>query len=224
MGRMGRFVKMDVMTMERPYAGLLAEQRKQVRRDSLIAAGLELLGTQGAAATSVRAVCRQAGLSSRYFYESFANLDELLVAVFDHLMQGGISRAISETLEFGGDLRTTISAVATAFAGTLNDPRAMRVLLIEAWGSETLTRRRVETLHQGAAMLAAAVKRDRSQTTDTRVEIAAFTIMGGLLETVLAWTDGALGVPLEQVLEQFTDISVAAMEHALASSTKPSRQ
>jgi AcrR family transcriptional regulator len=207
---------MDAMTMERPYAGLLADERKKVRRESLIAAGLELLGTQGAAATSVRAVCRQAGLSSRYFYESFANLDELLVAVFDNLMQGGISRALNEIPESGGDLHKTITAVATAFAGTLDDPRAMRVLLIEAWGSETLMRRRVETLHEGAAMLAAAVRRDHSKSADSRVDVAAFTIMGGLLETTLAWLDGALNMPLDRLLEQFTDVAVATMQRALA--------
>ena len=41
------------------------------------------MGTEGAAAATMRATCREAALTERYFYESFANRDELLVAVLD---------------------------------------------------------------------------------------------------------------------------------------------
>jgi AcrR family transcriptional regulator len=34
---------------------------------------------------TVRAVCRQAGLTERYFYESFADRDEFVRAVYDHV-------------------------------------------------------------------------------------------------------------------------------------------
>ncbi|MEV6770146.1 TetR family transcriptional regulator [Nocardia sp. NPDC051030] len=205
------------MTIERPYAGKLADERKQTRRAALLAAGLELLGTEGVQATSVRAVCRQSGLSSRYFYESFTDLDELLVAVFDDVMEGGFVRALEQIPNLDGDLRAIIAAVCSAFGETLQDPRAIRILLVEAWGSEALQRRRVETLHAGAAALAAVVRQDADPApADGVVEIAAFAIMGGLLETTLAWVDGALPLPLERVFEQFIDLSVATMRQALA--------
>ncbi|WP_405145431.1 hypothetical protein OG308_18025 [Nocardia salmonicida] len=49
------------------------------------------------------------------------------------------------------------------------------------------------------------------------IKIAALAIIGGLLETLLAWIDGQLDSPLDQVLELFIDklfidISVGTME------------
>jgi AcrR family transcriptional regulator len=216
MGVLVMVVKMDSVTIERPYGGQLAEQRKQVRRIALLEAGLEVLGTRGAQATSVRSVCRQAGLSSRYFYESFANLDDLLIAVFDHIMESGINQAINDIPPHNGDLRTTIAAIVNAFAATLEDPRSMRILLVEAWGNEALMRRRSQTLHAGASMLAAVVTTDAAPAPDDRrAEVAAFTIMGGLLENALAWADGALDMPFGHVIHHFTDIAAATMEQAL---------
>jgi AcrR family transcriptional regulator len=211
---------MGVVTVERPYAGQLAHERKQARRATLIEAGLELLGTHGVNATTVRAVLQKTGLSQRYFYESFANIDELLVGVFDHVMKSTTARVIAELPQTGGDIRAMISALANAFAATLDDPRATRVALIEAWGSETLMRRRVATLHAGADMLADAVKNATDNApSDGSVELAAFAIVGGLLESMLAWVDGALDISRDTLFERFTDISVATMEEALRGGT-----
>lgn len=212
------FVKMDNVTIERPYAGQLSHERKSARRAALVEAGFELLGTKGVQATTVRAVVREAGLNTRYFYESFANIDELLVAVFDRVMEGGIRAAIAQLPATDGDLRGTIAAIGHAFVSTLDDPRAMRIALVEAWGSEALMRQRVATLHSGAAMLATVVKAGNADApTDGTVELAAFSIMGGLLESMLAWVDGALDMPRDRLIERFTDLSVATMERALTS-------
>src|SRR5436853_65468 len=40
-----------------------------------------------ASATTVRAVCARAELNARYFYESFDDIDALLVAVYDHVVE-----------------------------------------------------------------------------------------------------------------------------------------
>ncbi|MFS8631049.1 MAG: TetR family transcriptional regulator [Bacillales bacterium] len=54
--------------------------RRAERRALLIAAAYRLFGEGGEAALSVRSVCRESELNSRYFYESFADVDELLGA------------------------------------------------------------------------------------------------------------------------------------------------
>jgi hypothetical protein len=80
-------------------------------------------------------------------------------------------------------------------------------------------RRRIATLHAGASSLAQAVQAVQASNAhspaDGSIELAAFTVMGGLLESMLAWVDGALHMPRAQLLEQIIDISVAAMEYAL---------
>ena len=76
------------------WKGIPADRRREERRRRLLDAGFDLLGREGWAATSVRAVCRAAGLSSRYFYESFADLDALVVAIFDEVVAQTTSRIL----------------------------------------------------------------------------------------------------------------------------------
>ena len=63
----------------RPYAGASREARERARRERIIAAGIELFGTVGYRAATVGAVCETAGLNKRYFYESFATLEDLQI-------------------------------------------------------------------------------------------------------------------------------------------------
>ncbi|SPM38229.1 hypothetical protein MNAB215_405 [Mycobacterium numidiamassiliense] len=71
----------------RDYDGKTADERVAERRARLIDAGLELFGEHGYAGTSIRAVLRQSGLRDRYFGESFPDLDSLLAAVYDQLIE-----------------------------------------------------------------------------------------------------------------------------------------
>lgn len=65
------------------WAGVPLTDRRVERRTLLIDAALALFGADGEHAVSVRSVCRQSALNTRYFYESFADTDELLGAVYD---------------------------------------------------------------------------------------------------------------------------------------------
>jgi AcrR family transcriptional regulator len=70
----------------RDYDGKTTAERVAERRARLIDAGFELFGDVGYAGTSIRAVLRQSGLIDRYFAESFADLDALLAAVYEQLI------------------------------------------------------------------------------------------------------------------------------------------
>lgn len=75
------------MAKIRPYGGVQARDRIAERRGRLLDAGLELLGgSDDAADLTVRAVCAEAGITARYFYESFADKDALVAAVFDRVV------------------------------------------------------------------------------------------------------------------------------------------
>ena len=66
------------------WRGTTADERAEQRRVRLLEAALELLGTEGAAGVTVRAVVRASALSPRFFYESFSDRDALLIVVADH--------------------------------------------------------------------------------------------------------------------------------------------
>ena len=73
------------MAGKRNWAGTTLTGRKASRREQLIEAGIELLGDEDGPMVSVRTACRTAGLTERYFYESFTDRDELALAVYEHV-------------------------------------------------------------------------------------------------------------------------------------------
>lgn len=72
----------------RPYRGVAKDERCAERRRRLIEAGIQVFGAETYHGGTVRAVCAAAGLTERYFYESFLNREQLLRAVYDELIDG----------------------------------------------------------------------------------------------------------------------------------------
>ncbi len=73
------------------WSGVPLQDRQARRRDDLIAAGIGLLGSPGGPSLTVRAVCRAAELTERYFYESFSDRDEYVAAVYDEVCTAAMS-------------------------------------------------------------------------------------------------------------------------------------
>ena len=105
-----------------PLVGVPLEDRQALRRDELVAAGVQLLGGESGPAVTVRAVCREAGLTERYFYESFADRDEFVRAVYDDVCTRAMSALMSAT--------TPREAVERFVALMVDDPVRGRVLLL----------------------------------------------------------------------------------------------
>src|SRR3979409_1941918 len=113
----------------RPYNGIAAHERVAVRRHRLREAGLQCYGPDGYAATGVKDVSRQAGLTHRYFYESFEDSEALFLAVFDsvmaELLEGSANAIMAAEPDLEAQLRASVTAFLTAFA---NDPRRARIV------------------------------------------------------------------------------------------------
>src|SRR5699024_1878814 len=75
-----------VVRRERRDAGARSEAWEHARRERIIAAGLELFGTDGYRAATVGAVCETAGLNKRYFNDSFATLEDPLCEVYQRVV------------------------------------------------------------------------------------------------------------------------------------------
>ena len=127
----------------RAYGGLSPEDRVAARRARLVQAGAALFGTQGLRATTVRSVCTEAGLTDRYFYESFASLEALLAAVYVDMMAGLRQRLLAlppwPAQPRGADVdwpaaERRCSAGYQAWFDAVSDPRFARVVLAEVLG------------------------------------------------------------------------------------------
>lgn len=107
----------------RTYGGASPTQRTSERRARLLEAGLALYGTQGFAATSIDAVCAEAGLTKRYFYESFRSAEELLAAVYREATARVQQRVAEAILAAGDDLQDRAAAGVAAYFHVIDTDR-----------------------------------------------------------------------------------------------------
>jgi len=117
------------------YRGQSAEERTAERRKRLVEVGIELYGTHGFRATSVKMVCLAAGLTERYFYESFANGEALLCETCSVIMNGMRRRAVEVMEQVDNTLKERVGAAASAyFSGLAQNPGTGRIILFEMEG------------------------------------------------------------------------------------------
>jgi AcrR family transcriptional regulator len=200
----------------RTYRGEAAEERRLRRRARLLEAGLELLGKRGWQATTVTAVCELAQLTPRYFYESFVDRDELLVAIFDGIVEEITHEVLAAEPR---DAHESLRATVTAFVRmATEDPRKGKAAFVEAFGSEALMRRRFERMHWFAGRLAEQARAGRRlrKAEARRLQVACLVAAGGLIETMVAWLQGDLDSSAAQVIDGYTRVSSAGLSAALA--------
>jgi AcrR family transcriptional regulator len=203
----------------RTYAGQSAADRRAERRERLMAAGLDLLGTEGSAGTTVRAVCGRAKLTPRYFYESFDDLDALLIAVLDDVVTDATATILRAVDAAPHDAHAKAHAAIETFVGFLSDdPRRARVCFVESLSNERLARRRRD-LQRGMTALVAAQGREFygvQADTDPMADIAAELLVGGMAELLMSWLNGDLHVTRAQLVADMSELFVATGETAAA--------
>jgi AcrR family transcriptional regulator len=206
----------------RTYAGVSAEQRRSRRRAALLAAALDTVATDGVAGVSVRGVCGRARLNDRYFYESFADRDQLLLALVDDLFGQAIGVIVDALDGLPRDAQVRVRAGITAAVGFLvDDPRRGRMLL-ESQATEALQRRRHEAVRLVAGIVTNQAQELLGELAPSRLdtELAAITLVSGSLELLAAWLRGELDVTREHL----TDFLIAMLLTASDLSTVLDRE
>lgn len=190
----------------RTYGGASPAQRRDERRSRLLQAGLALYGTQGFAATSIDAVCAEAGLTKRYFYESFGSAEELLAAVYldaTARVQGQVGEAI---LAAGDDLQTRATAGVAAYFHVIDSDRpTANVILSELLplaGSAREAIRGATTSWTG--LVATALDGRRYRGHDTRLVAAAVWAL--LAGSAIRWALDDYAEPVESLIALTSDI------------------
>jgi AcrR family transcriptional regulator len=199
----------------RRYRGVSAQQRHLERRERLLDAGLDLLGTEGWAKTTVTAVCARAKLTERYFYQSFPSREHLLVAVFDRIAGEAAEVVLAAVAAAPHDARARARAAIAAYVELVtDDPRKGRVTLLEALGCEALETRRRQTLHTFAQLVAVQARSFYGPSVASRrdVELTAHFLVGGLAELLIAWLQGGLEISRDQLVDHCAALFVAAAQ------------
>jgi AcrR family transcriptional regulator len=198
----------------RVYGGIDAAGRQAARRARLMEAGLDLLGTGGLAALTVRRVCQRAGLAARYFYESFPGLDALTVAVFDSIVEELIGSGLRALAAAPPGSRAQIrAALGCAIDLIGDDPRKGRVILTLALASPELAERRLDGAERIARMVAVHATAHFPQhppAGDRRLVLLSRFVVGGFAEILTAWMRDPGGLSRGQLLDDCTELLLAA--------------
>lgn len=186
------------------YRGVSAVERAAERRTRLLEATLAVWADPSVSTTMTN-VCARAGLSERYFYESFANLDAAQTAVLDQVateIETTTHEAAEAAEAAGGDPAARAMASVSAFVQLLvDDPRKGRVAIVEAAAMPALRPRRTELLRHFAHRTAeAAGELQLSPRSGAEDELAGLLFIGGVAELVTAWLDGAVDATPEDLV------------------------
>ncbi|WP_423823218.1 TetR/AcrR family transcriptional regulator [Salinisphaera sp. SPP-AMP-43] len=209
---------MPAVSTGRYYAGLSSDERRSARREALIAAGLRVFGSVGFRGATVKAVCREAGLTERYFYESFANSEALFAAVYRDCVQrleDDLTRGMAEA---GDSTEAATRHSLQTFFEHISDPQTARVLLIEIFGISAEIDRvyRSTTLHFAGlieALLGRVYALDRLPAACDR-RILAMGLIGSTIHIAMYWALNHYRDPLETIVETNLEL-YRAMQGAL---------
>ncbi len=101
----------------RVYGGRSAQERRQDRRARLLAAALDLFGTDGFPSTTIERLCAVANIATRSFYEEFASREDLLRTVYDELVVAATARIVGALEEQDGTLDERVRRAVGAYLG-----------------------------------------------------------------------------------------------------------
>jgi AcrR family transcriptional regulator len=200
----------------RPYRGVEAAERAAARRKQLLAAGLDLLGADGQdiAEVTVRGVCRRAGLSARYFYESFTDKNEFVGHVFDWVIADLVATTRAAMVAGPPDeqANTGMANVVRTVAG---NARVGRLLFSTQLANAAVMRKRAES----GALLAVlsghyAIDTLRAPANE-HVKAAAHFAVGGVGQTLSAWLAGDVHMEPDELADHLASLLVELTEPSL---------
>lgn len=187
----------------RPYAGASREAREAARREQMIAAGISLFGTTGYRATTVGAICEAAGLNKRYFYESFATLEDLLCEVYERV----VADLRGAVLGAGGETAPEVlrGFIASFLDWAQADPVKAKVHLFEVLGVSP----RVDELYRSHGRSIGDELVDRlaasfsgPKPSAERQRILGDVLVGAGLQLVVDWVISGYDPPRDELLAE----------------------
>jgi AcrR family transcriptional regulator len=190
-----------------------ASDRVAARRDRLLDAALELYGTRGFAATGVKDICREAGLTDRYFYESFRDAADLFAATYDRSTDALLASVAEAVAAAPPAPEPQVRAAIGTFARTLaDDRRTARVLFVETAAAGPEVEEHVRANLRRFAELVAATARPHvsSGASPRRLDIGALSLVGAIQRVVIEWQDGDLDASIDEIIDYLVRLFLVA--------------
>jgi AcrR family transcriptional regulator len=192
----------------RTIRGLDADQRREHRREQLLAAALELIARDGYANTSIEQICQTAYVGNKAFYELFDSKEDCYVALLRHLMDLTQQRVLEAMQHSPADEHEMARRMVAAFAhAMIDDPRTALVTLRDVSGiSPAIEQQRRENRRRAASVIETFWRRHHR---DNSVDYQGLAIatLGGLLEVAADWlheSDTNQPLPVDSLINKLT--------------------
>lgn len=202
---------------ERQFKGLSLSERKLARRTKLIEAGIEAYGTQGFFSVTVKDICREAGLTERYFYESFKKSEQLFQTIFLQLIEELQQRVMQAIMQASPNPDKMTEAGLRALLNMLkDDPRVARIIYVDAM--------LVQELHNQATIQETMLRFDRMiqafvmlmmphlSRSQHEVSLIATGLNGYVTQLAIRWVMGGFKQSLEDILAAAQVVFMALLE------------
>lgn len=203
------------MTQARPYAGVDAADRLARRRARLLESGLQMLGSNiDPAELTVRGICQQSGLATRYFYESFSDKDEFIGAVFNWVITRLAATTQAAVAAAPPDEQTR--AGMTNIVRTIEaDPRIGRLIFGAQVSNTAVIRKRQETEALFVILARQHVETLTQRPATEATKAFAYFVVGGVTQTISAWLARDVTLTSDELVDQLSAIVDAFGESSL---------
>ncbi|WP_076864085.1 TetR/AcrR family transcriptional regulator [Bradyrhizobium mercantei] len=186
----------------RLYGGMDAEERRAERRLKLIDAAIEVYGEVGYRGATVKAICEAAELTERYFYESFANSEALLIAAYNHVV-GHLHEEMTAAAAAGGDdAEMRLRAALTLYFTRLKEhPKPARVFLLEISGiSPAVDAVKLDALRVFSDILVPPALDAKGSDKSGTATLLSNGMVGAVISIALRWVSRQYPQPVEDVV------------------------
>lgn len=204
---------MSAAQSSRSYGGRSVAERRAERRARFLDAALTVFADQSYAKSTISAICAEAGLSRRQFYEEFGGREEVLVALYDQIhREAGAAVAAAYDAE-ETDLWRAAATVMTAYVTAVGtDARRAKIAFVEIVGvSDAVERHRLARRQAWTTvfetLISALVGPD--VTPPGGYEMSATAFIGAVNGLAHQWTITDPRPPLTDLVEVLSTILVA---------------
>jgi AcrR family transcriptional regulator len=188
-------------TSRRQYKGASADQRQAGRRKVLIETSIRLYGELGYRNVSNKAVCQAAGLTDRYFYESFPDSEALLISGFETVTRWLIGSVEATGEDIADPLDRTRAKLAAYYSALRDQPSSARLFLVEIMGVAPAVDAAFDASLDRFANLILRTLDPRGLGSGADDRLLRRAVTSGLLGLALAWIAEDYASPIQEVVQ-----------------------
>ena len=151
----------------------------------------------------MRGVCGRAGVATRYFYESFADRDDFVRAVFDQVI-AELATTTQAAVSAAPPQEQTRAGMTNIVRTIVRDPRIGRLVFAVDLADPVLVHKRAESGALFAMLSGQYAGQALRLAQNERMKATAHFVVGGVAQSISAWLSGEVTFTPNELVDQLT--------------------